>query len=308
MERRNTKNLSIFRILTLLNFLTNDKYSKKNLIEEFKKLSINIKETSISNYINKLKENGIKIKEEKNNKTIFYSFEYDKATLEITQENLKVLYDIKQLLFAQKNYRHIEQMMELFYRVSKFIKDEDIRSEFLDFGYFSTVNWGLVKILEQHCETKDILLLEYILPTGGNKLIQFHVDKIMMNTMSQRLYLYGMLENGYDFFQLPIEQIYTIKKIIRKGAVFNFRANVIKYTISKSAYLNTTLEENETVIKENDNYVTIQTPVINEFALVQRLLHFCPDLYCISEGKIKNMVKEKLEMLKASYEKQTIDK
>lgn len=302
------KNLSIFKTLTLLNFLITNKYSRKQLLQEFQKLQIDIKETSVSNYIKKLKDNNIKIKEEKINKTIFYSVAHSDPELEITPENLKIIYDIKQLLFAQKNYQCIRQAMELFYKVSKYIKNEDIKSEFLDFGYFSTVNWGLIKILESHCETKDILLLDYILPAQGNKLITFHVDKITMSSMSQRLYLYGMLENGYDFFQLPVERIFMVKKVLRRGVKFNFSANVIKYKISKSAFLNTTLEENEIVLDVDNDYATIQTPVINEFNLVQRLLHFCPDLYYISEGKIKNLVKEKLKMLKAGYEKQTIDR
>ena len=35
-------------------------------------------------------------------------------------------------------------------------------------------------------------------------------------------------------------------------------------------------------------------------------MSFCPDLYYISDEKIRNKVKEKLEILKTSYEKEYI--
>ena len=40
------------------------------------------------------------------------------------------------------------------------------------------------------------------------------------------------------------------------------------------------------------------------FYIIQRLMSFCPDLYYISDENIKNKVKEKLSILKASYDKE----
>ena len=199
-------------------------------------------------------------------------------------------------------------MMQLFYTAAKAIPDEDVKDELTYFDYFSNVNWALVEILENHCKTKDVLLLDYILPVMGNKIIEFHVDKIVMNEISQRMYLYGMLKGGYDFFELPIERIYMVKKVLRKNVKFDFRPCVVKYIVSNSAFKKTSLVENETIVKQDKHYTTIRTPVVNEFELVQRLLHFCPELYYISEGKIKNLVKEKLENLKANYDTKSIDK
>ena len=47
-------------------------------------------------------------------------------------------------------------------------------------------------------------------------------------------------------------------------------------------------------------------PIDDVFYIIQRLLCFCPYIYYISDENIKNLYKEKLELLKANYEK-TID-
>ena len=302
------KNSSIFRNLILLNLLMKNKYSRKQLVEEYQKMSIDVKETTILNYINKLKKHDIKIQEETINKTIYYYIKNINLGIILNRDNIRLLYDVKQLLFAQKKYQYIKYMMELFYLVSMHIKDTKIKEDFLDFGYFSRINCGLVELLEKHCKTKDILILDYLLPYGGNKFIQFHVDKIMMSSMSQRLYLYGMLENGYDFFQLPIDRIFMVKKVLRTNVRFNFKSTLVTYKVSKNAFLETGLDENEVILNEDEDYVTLQTPVTNEFYLVQRLLNYCPDLYYITEGRIKNLVKEKLEILKANYDEKSIDR
>lgn len=307
MELKTAKKTIIHKILLLLNLLINGKYTRKELVNEFQKFSIKAGQTSILNYINKLRAHNITVNEEKINRAIYYSVANTKNDLELTKENLKVLNDAKNMLFAQKDYKLIRALMELFYKVSDFIKDEEIKKQFLNFGYFSTLNWGLIEILENHCKTKDIVILDYILPEGGNKLIWFHLDKISFSTMSQRLYLHGMFEGATDFFELPIDRIFMVKKVLRKCVKFNFKSNYVTYKVSKSAYLNATTDENE-IAKEEDDFVIIKAPIINEFNLIQRILHFCPDVYYISEGKIKNQVREKLEILKSNYEKQPLDK
>ena len=302
------QNSSIFRVLLLLKLLLGKKLSRKEIVQEFKNFSIDIKETSILNYIKKLKRQNINVVEEKINKAKYYHIENNDAILNLTKSNIKILNETKKMLFAQRDYKLIGEMMRLFYLVSEYIDDIEIKEEFLDFGYYSTLNWKLIKILEQHCKNKDILLLDYILPYGGNKLIQFHVDKIAISSMSQRLYLYGLLKDGYDFFELPIDRIFMVKKVIRENVKFNFRSTLLEYKVSKSAFLDVGLEDNEIIKEEDEKFVVVQTPVVNEFNTVQKLLHYCPDLYYISDEKIKKLVVEKLEILKSNYEKRTFDK
>ena len=62
------------------------------------------------------------------------------------------------------------------------------------------------------------------------------------------------------------------------------------------------LTEKEKVIGKSGNLVTIQTPLTDDFYLVQRMMSFCPDLYYISDERIKKLVKDNLKILKDIYE------
>ena len=103
--------------------------------------------------------------------------------------------------------------MRLFYQLALFIKDMDERREFIDFGYYSTINWYLVTQLEKHCREKNVLILDYILPRGENKYITMHTDSLKVGEFNDRIYLHGVLENCTQFSRLPIDRIFMIKKV-----------------------------------------------------------------------------------------------
>ena len=194
--------------------------------------------------------------------------------------------------------------MELFYKISFYIEEDEIKKNFLDFGYFSSVNWGLIEILEKHCFEKNIIVLEYILAKEHKiKLIEFHCSEVKLSKMSQRMYLIGVLKDGQNLFRLPIENIFSIKKVLKRNVKFEIEAQNFTYKITKKLFDKINLEENEEIVEKNNKIVTIKAPLVDEFRQVQRLLYFCPDVLYVSKGKIKDLLIEKLEMIKKNYEK-----
>ena len=70
--------------------------------------------------------------------------------------------------------------------------------------------------------------------------------------------------------------------------------NIVEYKISNEILKETSLDAKEKIIHQDEKYTTIQRPIEDKFYMTQRLLHFCPDLYYISDENLKNAVKEKL--------------
>ena len=140
------------------------------------------------------------------------------------------------------------------------------------------------------------------MPTGENRNITLHVDKIQIGGWSNRLYLHGIFEFGNQFSTLPIEKIYMVKKVNREKVRFNLISNLLTYKISTKLFNTIELDEKERVVEQNQNFTTIQRPKDDEFYIIQKLLNFCPDLYYISDNDIKKQIKEKLEILKSTYE------
>ena len=295
---------SIYRILYLLYLLSGKDLTKNEIIEEFEKNNIKISSSTISAYINKLKSHGILIDVLKYKNKNIYHFKKPSIQLELNQDEISVIQDIKKLLFAEKNYNKIRKVVRLFYKLVFVTKDDEIRSKLLDFGYFSSLNWGLVRKLEKHCKTKDIIKLDYILPNGGNKRLIIHADDLKIGDWSNRLYLWGALDDADYLSYIPVDKIFMVEKVIQKNVPFKNLNKTLTFKISRKLYEEIKLNSKEELVDLDNNFAVISRPLEDNLFIIQRLLSFCPDLYYISDNKIKNLVKEKLEMIKASYEKE----
>ena len=293
---------STYKILYLLCLLLLKNQTKNDILTEFQKIDISLNKPTINRYISILKKNGfeIEIKQIKNENV--YCLVKDFKTLDFSEEELKAIYEAKQLVCLQRDYKRIRRMILLFYKFAKYIPDIETRKKFIDFGYFTKLDWGLVKTLEKHCQNKDIITIEYILPSGENRNITLHVDKIQIGGWSNRLYLYGIFEFGNQFSTLPIEKIYMVKKVNRQKTRFNLISDLLTYKISTNLLNSIELDEKEMIIEQNEDFTTIQRPKDDNFYIIQRLLNFCPDLYYISDSEIKKESKEKLEILKSTYD------
>lgn len=293
---------SAYKLLFMLNLIVEQEQSKKALIEKFESFGIKITPTLITNYIHRLIRNGFKIKTKINEKREkLYYFEKEKFNLFFNKEEFCVISDLKKLVIAQKNYDRIRKTMRLFYKLSQFVENEDLKLKLIDFGYYSTINWNLVMQLEEHCEQKNLILIDYILPQGGNKILKITADRLKISTCSQRLYLHGVLDGAKRFLFLPVDRIFMVKKIIKKNNYLDAIQNTLTYTVNKNIYDKLIADDEEKVIEVKDGKITLERVIDDEFYMIQRLLHFCPEIYYVSDERIKNLLKEKLMLVKAIY-------
>ena len=290
------------KLLYLLNLLIDDDYTKAQIIEKFSENGVNIQRSLITNYIERFHKCGIDIKSKVNEKREkVYYYEKKETDLFFTKEEMQAISDAKKILISQKNYDRIRKTMRLFYKLSRYIKDEDDKLKFIDFGYYSTINWNLQKQQEWHSKKKDVVSLDYILPTGGNKIITMRADSIKTSTWSNRIHLHGLLCDRKYFMHLPIDRIYMVKEVIKEKESFSDIQNNLIYKVSKKIYEKSFVDDKEQIIETNKDVVTIKRPIDDEFYIIQRLLSFCPMIYDISNKRIKMLLKEKLELVKALY-------
>lgn len=289
------------RVLFLSHMLISGEYTKKEIILEYLKNDVKVSRTSIDNYIKILSENGINVAVRKEKNKNLYSINLKNFNVEFDEKTKAVFQELKKILISQKDYYLIKNTVYLFYKLSLKL-DKNISDSFANFGYFSNINWFLVNDLEKHCVDKDIIKIEYILPDGKSIDYTIHADKLIIRGSSDRLYLSGVLNDDSLFSYLPVDRIFMIKKVIRKKVLFDMPVKILKYTVSKNALETTSLEENEAIYEQHDEKVTISSLLTDEFLAFQRILHFCPDVYFISDEKIKSMVVDKLKSLEKMYE------
>ena len=298
------KNSSSYRVLYLLKLLSKKDYTKNEIVEEFEKIGETVSKPSVNSYINKLIKNGFDIKILSIKNSNLYHLEQPKLFLKPNEAELRCLNDIKKILIAQKDYNKIRKFIRILYKFVLNIKNEDIAHRFFDFGYYSLINWGLVLELEKHCKNKDLIEIDYILASGENRKISLFADEIKISDWSDRLYLWGKFENSSQLSYLPIDRIFMVTKVKKKNDISEIKNKNITFAISKALYKEIEPDNKEKLIKLTDKYAFIQRNSDDEFYLIQRLMSFCPDLYYISDERIKNIIKEKLLHLKLSYEKE----
>ena len=293
---------SSFRILYLLKILYNKAYSKNEIIEEFKKIGVCVNKTTILKYINKLNECEINITCEKIKNKNFYSIK-KQSTLNLTQDEINSSQSLKKRIILNGSENEIRCMMLLFYKFALYSEDDDLRRNLIDFDYYSKINWHLVNKLKKHCESHDIIELDYIQSSNERKDIIIHADNITTQGTSNRLYLIGMLEGAKKFSKLPIDKIFMVKKVIEKYVRYDLEKDVISYKVSKESFEKAPVDKKEVVFDKDKDIITVIRPLDDSFHIVQRLLYFCPDLYYISDTNIRNLVREKLLNMKGFYEK-----
>ena len=297
------KNSSTYRILYLLNLLNQKDLTKNEIVDEFLKISENVSKPTINSYINKLIKNGFKIEVLNNKNKNVYHLERSKVGFEPEKNELKSLDDIKKIIIAQKDYSKIRKFIRILYKFVLRIEDDEIAHKFFDFGYYSKINWGLVRELEEHCKNKSLIEIDYILSSKENRKISLIAHDIKVSDWSDRIYLWAEFENSNQLSYLPVDRIYMVTKVKKKPKTPKIK-NTITYAISRTLFDDIELDNCEELEKITDKYAYIKRNSIDEFYLVQRLMSFCPDLYYISDEKIKNLIREKLCELKSSYERE----
>ena len=298
------KNSSTFRVLYLLNLLTEKDLTKNDIINEFNKIGESVSKTSVIFYINRLMENGFNIQILNVKKSNLYHLVQPQKTLTLSEEELKSINDIKKILIAQKDYNKIRKFVRILYKYVVNIEDKEAAHKFFNFGYFARINWSLVLELEKHVKNKDLIEIDYILPEGKSREISIYANEIKISDWSDRLYLWGNFENSNQLSYLPIDRIFMVKKVKNKKNDACINNNLITYAISKKLLKDIEFEKGEKLIKTTNKYAFIERKSDDEFYLIQRLMSFCPDLYYISSERIRSIIKEKLTQLKASYEKE----
>ncbi len=302
------KTPSVYKLLYLLNLLFEKEYNKKEIIGEFQKKDIPITKPLINNYIDKFLKYKFDVEIRYDKKEAYYKINLPKRKLNLTQDELNSLDKLKKVLIAQKNYNRIRIMMRIFYRFARHIEDSEQQRQFINFDYYSTINWYLVAQLERHCENKDIITIDYLLPNGGNKFLTIHADSITISEWSEKMYLKGALFNSKHLSILPIDRIYMVKKVEKEKQPLELYKNLMTYVVLKDTYLDLAKDEKEKIIEDKDGYLTIERPTDDDFYILQRLLCCCPNVKYISDKRVKSLFREKLQTLKEIYDKSTNDK
>ncbi|MBE7706262.1 MAG: hypothetical protein E7Z91_03345 [Cyanobacteria bacterium SIG30] len=265
-------NLTGYRILFILQLLTQGPISKKEITESIKNNPYlkNISTDTIRLDINTLKSVGFEIEHTDDNNEKKYILLTNPLQISLTDSEIKTLNQIKTAAIELWDWKNIIKLYKTFEKVTKFIKDKNQVEEIMNFGYFMQIDFKLLEELNKYCRLKNVITLLYNSPKNGIMPIKIKTHNIVHDKNTNKLYLIGQFENYNYLSYLRIEKIIKVERIELKGTIKEIEPVYKIYQIKKDE--NFVLEDNEKIIKEENDYLEIQAKIINDFHYIQRIV------------------------------------
>jgi predicted DNA-binding transcriptional regulator YafY len=250
-------------------------------------------------YINSLKRIGCEIKRVKGEDKISrYTITSHPFELNFTPEELQSAIKVYKNLVKNMDIKDIIYMDKFFEKVGKYIKNEDFISTLKNLSMLKGINRDLLEELIDCCEQKLKVTVNYNSPNSGAKDIEFVANEIII--LNNKIYInaYGMeYEHTNNFL---ISRINQIKNKEYSYNITDFKKEVVTYEVYTSdKYFD--LAEYESIIKKEDNKITIKAETSNIFFLKQRLLQFGPKCKILAPESFKKDFINLLQDMKAGY-------
>ena len=247
--------------------------------------------------INTLREGGIKILEPHKGSDYKYVITKHPFGLKITENNLKKLSAVKDVVLDVLDWRYIVELYKVFLKLGEYLP-ENLRFEFCDFGYFNSVDLNILAKLERYCEENLEIGVLYDSKNTCKKEIKLTVDKIEYD--NSKLYLWGYSSQYKDEVYLKIAQIKKITFVRINSNKKEVSEKTATYKIWGEAALNFIPKDSQTILEEGEQYLIIREKIHNEFCFIQKILSYgleCkilePDEY---KKKLLKVLKEVCEV------------
>lgn len=290
MELKQRASSTGFRILFILDLLLKGPASKNEILDTMSKnplfLNSTITKETISLNINTLKKAGFEIENLGKAHNYRYKINWSPIKFKLTEDEMEILTSARDAVIELSEIDYIIKLYRLFLKIANYIEDKDKINELLDFGYFLNVNFDIVKELNALSKRKKEVILLYNSPNSGKKEIQIKLCEIKYSNL--KLYITGYTKLYPNKTVLRADNVVKILKILPEtGAPKKLERNKFTCKIRTGAKDRINFLNEETIINEDKNFITIEIKPDNVFFAVQRLLSFGEDLVSIDDKKIK---------------------
>ena len=288
-------NLTGNRVLFILSLLLKGGISKNEIMHAIS-LNPNLKPVSSDTIrldMNTLRDAGFVI--ENSNKDYKYRLLWAPIKIKFQKSEITLLNKIKKSALDLWDWKSILNLYKVFEKISDYIEDDNLKEKFLDFRNFKYVDLKLLVELDYHCQKRNEIVIEYNSPKKGIKEIHLKCLEISLNHNTDKLHLYCKFPGYNDTSYLRLDKIIRVINVIKDKTIEDPIIEVCSYKLRKTAFKDFNLEENEKIVSENDDYITIEVKLKNKFHFIQRLAILGEDAICdepeIKRGFLENLLK-----------------
>ncbi len=266
--------------------LFNDKYIREKFSAD-----------TIRNYINSLRSAGCEITKATKSNDNKFTLVKNPCEFKISEEQLSALNEIFQSFKETTNLRDRENFEAFIIRLRDYVKDSYTKNCLQKFLVLEGIEKPLYFELRRHCELNSALKIVYNSPARGIEELEMTCDKMVVK--SKRLYLSGYNKNYGEYSSLLVKRIKNISPIIIKNESPNVKNKM--RVICEIYDKNYIPQKDETVIKHDDDKVTVEILNPDKFVVIQRILFAGDKCRIIEPDFLKDRLIATLQEMRSIY-------
>ncbi len=293
------------RLFLILQFLMQKKYSKSEICKliNTKYPNLNISPDIVRLDINTLKSAGFNIVTGHKGNNYKYVLNWNPLKIKFTKSEIDIINQTKKSIMDLCDWRLIINLFEIFKKIAKYIEDEKITEEFLNFGYLQSVNFDILNKLKTCCDRKYVVKIIYS-GTYGDRAIEAHSYKITHQKDNNKLYFWCFTDifENQDLIYLRMDKIKEIVKITKPKENKIYEPKLCRYILNKKLLPYYLPDEVEKIIDSNEEYITVETEILTEFYFIQKILNFGSACVWVEDKELREKIVKKLRDIRKIYE------
>ncbi|MCD8377984.1 MAG: WYL domain-containing protein [Candidatus Gastranaerophilales bacterium] len=247
--------------------------------------------------INTLKAIGCHITKATKTNNYCYSLTSHPFRLVVEHNEIQALKRIYKRLARTASPKRLLEYHYLFQRLSNMAENVEIKEELLGISLLKSVDIDLLEKLVSDEKHHNKIKIAYTPPAQKEQEYDITIDKLGIRSGKLYVYCYNHSIGKRSF--LNVSRIRCILcNMFDKNTTLGLDT-AIKFQLYNAGKYE--LEENETIIEEDNDYITISGRYFNDFIGIQRILSFGSDCTVIEPEEIKSQIIEKLKEMRSVY-------
>lgn len=300
--------LTAYRTLFVLKLLIEKDRSLPELTELLENNEITKKSVSkdtVQLTINTLKEAGCDIS--KPSKATGYKFALLSHPFKfiLSDDEFNILMKMRDCFAQELSWDKVFILNDLFEKIMLISSSVEKIENVANTKPLLNVSKHLVEEFEKLISLEKKVQIKYNSPTNGEEDLDIIPKKIAFESSNLYLLAYSFKYNENSLFNFSrIKKINTV--YLQTGSLEDTSFEVVYkvFGISASTF---ELKDNEVIISENSNELTVKAKVYNEFSFVQRILLFGADFKIVSPYSFREKLYNLVKQVQKGYENGKIE-
>lgn len=299
--------LTAYRVIAILLMLKESPHSEAEINEKLEnniELPRSLSKDSIWLYINTLKAIGCQITRPSKKNDYKYILKDHPFKLNLSQTELKTLLEARKYIAELSDWKISSSYDRFLLELSYILPEEDksiiikyCKNRQREIDY--TLKKQLIVELELHISTNNCLLVTYNSPSGNISDISLITDSLKYENGA--LYLWGYNIESEEYQYLRVDRIDGIKEIKISDEKIIKPPLIVKYKLFGLYAISYKPDDDEEIIAQDEQSITVQVQMKNKFKLVQKIFSFGCNCEVLEPAEIQHEIIKRLKLMAKTY-------